>query len=58
MSDARVLGAPGQTLGLSALTQVGEREGEGAWELGVEEFRRGYGWSGWAMMGVAQWVLV
>ena len=58
VQDARVLGAPGQSLGLYALTKFGTREGEAVRGLSVEEFRRGYGRCGWGMKGIAQWMLV
>jgi transglutaminase-like putative cysteine protease len=54
--EARLLGAPGQTLTLFAVSSFGDRQD--ARGLGVREFREGKGRVGMGFSGVAAWELV
>jgi hypothetical protein len=56
--DSRELGAPGQTLTLFAVNRFGDREGDQARGLTVQEFRQGKGRVPMAFSGVAAWQLV
>ncbi|KAL1961201.1 hypothetical protein VTO42DRAFT_3146 [Malbranchea cinnamomea] len=58
IADPRTLGTPGQQLMLHALTSFGDRRGEQARGLTVQEFRAKYGRCGLALKGVAEWMLV
>lgn len=56
IADPRILGAPGQKLGVAFLTQLGQRtDGRG---LSVEEFRANFGRVNMAWSYVLQWELV